>query len=35
VRGGALEVGAASTKAVVISSLLILIADYVLAQLLL
>jgi len=35
VRGGALEVGAASTKAVVISSLLILVADYVLAQLLL
>lgn len=35
VRGGALEVGAASTKAVVVSSLLILIADYVLAQLLL
>jgi len=35
VRGGALEVGAASTKAVVVSSLMILIADYVLAQLLL
>jgi len=35
VRGGALEVGASSTKAVVVSSLMILIADYVLAQLLL
>ncbi len=35
VRGGALEVGAASTKAVVVSSLMILVADYVLAQLLL
>jgi len=30
-----LEVGASSTKAVVVSSLMILIADYVLAQLLL
>lgn len=35
VRGGALEVGAASTRAVVVSSLMILVADYVLAQLLL
>ncbi|MCS7152366.1 MAG: ABC transporter permease [Bacteroidia bacterium] len=35
VRGGALEVGNASTRAVVISSLMILVADYVLAQLLL
>ncbi len=35
VRGGALEVGAASTRAVVISCLMILVADYVLAQLLL
>ncbi|GIV24958.1 MAG: hypothetical protein KatS3mg026_0650 [Bacteroidia bacterium] len=35
VRGGALEVGAASTRAVVVSCLMILVADYVLAQLLL
>lgn len=35
VRGGALEVGNASTRAVVISCLMILVADYVLAQLLL
>jgi phospholipid/cholesterol/gamma-HCH transport system permease protein len=35
VKGGALEVGAASTRAVVISCLMILVADYVLAQLLL
>ncbi|MGQ9863174.1 MAG: MlaE family ABC transporter permease [Bacteroidia bacterium] len=35
VRGGALEVGHASTRAVVISCIMILIADYVLAQLLL
>jgi phospholipid/cholesterol/gamma-HCH transport system permease protein len=35
VRGGALEVGQASTRAVVFSCILVLIADYVLAQLLL
>ncbi|MCS7188703.1 MAG: ABC transporter permease [Bacteroidia bacterium] len=35
VKGGALEVGNASTRAVVISCLMILAADYVLAQLLL
>lgn len=35
VKGGALEVGAASTRAVVISCLMILVSDYVLAQLLL
>lgn len=35
VRGGALEVGKASTRAVVISCLMILVSDYVLAQLLL
>ncbi|MDW8235205.1 MAG: ABC transporter permease [Bacteroidia bacterium] len=35
VKGGALEVGAASTRAVVVSCLMILVADYVLAQLLL
>jgi phospholipid/cholesterol/gamma-HCH transport system permease protein len=35
VKGGALEIGRASTKAVVISCILILFADYILAQLLL
>jgi phospholipid/cholesterol/gamma-HCH transport system permease protein len=35
VRGGALEVGQASTRAVVFSCILVLVADYVLAQLLL
>lgn len=35
VKGGALEIGQASTKAVVISCILILLADYVLAALLL
>jgi phospholipid/cholesterol/gamma-HCH transport system permease protein len=35
VNGGALEIGRASTKAVVISCIMILLADYVLAQLLL
>ncbi|MEN2992510.1 MAG: ABC transporter permease [Bacteroidia bacterium] len=35
VRGGALEVGKSSTRAVVVSCLMILVADYVLAQLLL
>jgi phospholipid/cholesterol/gamma-HCH transport system permease protein len=35
VNGGALEIGRASTKAVVISCIMILFADYVLAQLLL
>jgi phospholipid/cholesterol/gamma-HCH transport system permease protein len=35
VRGGALEIGRASTKAVVISCILILFADYILAALLL
>jgi phospholipid/cholesterol/gamma-HCH transport system permease protein len=35
VRGGALEIGRASTKAVVISCILILFADYVLSALLL
>ncbi|MCB9251270.1 MAG: ABC transporter permease [Flavobacteriales bacterium] len=34
-RGGALEVGASSTKAVVYSSVLILLSDYLLAELLL
>ncbi len=34
-KGGALEVGAASTKAVVISCIAILVSDYVIAQLLL
>jgi len=35
VQGGALEIGRASTKAVVVSCIMILFADYVLAQLLL
>ena len=35
VKGGALEIGRASTKAVVISCILILFADYLLAALLL
>jgi phospholipid/cholesterol/gamma-HCH transport system permease protein len=35
VQGGALEIGRSSTKAVVISCIMILLADYVLAQLLL
>ncbi len=35
VKGGALEIGQASTKAVVVSCILILLADYVLAALLL
>jgi phospholipid/cholesterol/gamma-HCH transport system permease protein len=35
VKGGALEIGRASTKAVVVSCILILFADYILAQLLL
>ena len=35
VKGGALEIGRASTKAVVISCILVLLADYVLAALLL
>jgi phospholipid/cholesterol/gamma-HCH transport system permease protein len=35
VRGGALEIGRSSTKAVVISCILILFADYILAALLL
>jgi phospholipid/cholesterol/gamma-HCH transport system permease protein len=35
VRGGALEIGRASTKAVVVSCILILFADYLLAELLL
>ena len=35
VKGGALEIGRASTKAVVISCIMILFADYVLAALLL
>ncbi len=35
VKGGALEIGAASTKAVVNSSILILIADYIIAEILL
>jgi len=35
VKGGALEIGAASTKAVVNSSILILIADFIIANLLL
>jgi phospholipid/cholesterol/gamma-HCH transport system permease protein len=34
-QGGALEVGKSSTKAVVVCCILILLADYVLAQLLL
>ncbi len=34
-RGGALEVGKASTKAVVYSSVMILFGDYILAQLML
>jgi phospholipid/cholesterol/gamma-HCH transport system permease protein len=35
VRGGALEIGRASTKAVVVSCVLILFADYILSALLL
>ncbi len=35
VQGGALEIGRSSTKAVVVSCILILLSDYVLAQLLL
>jgi phospholipid/cholesterol/gamma-HCH transport system permease protein len=35
VKGGALEIGQASTKAVIVSCILILFADYILAQLLL
>ena len=35
VKGGALEIGRASTTAVVVSCILILIADYLLAALLL
>ncbi len=35
VKGGALEIGRASTKAVVVSCIMILIADYVLSALLL
>jgi phospholipid/cholesterol/gamma-HCH transport system permease protein len=35
VKGGALEIGRASTKAVVVSCIMILFADYILAQLLL
>ncbi len=35
VKGGALEIGRASTKAVVVSCILILLADYILAALLL
>jgi phospholipid/cholesterol/gamma-HCH transport system permease protein len=35
VKGGALEIGRASTKAVVVSCILILFADYVLSALLL
>ncbi|HET6721641.1 MAG TPA: ABC transporter permease, partial [Chitinophagaceae bacterium] len=35
VKGGALEIGRASTKAVVISCIMILFADYILAALLL
>jgi ABC-type transport system involved in resistance to organic solvents, permease component len=35
VKGGALEIGRASTRAVVVSCILILFADYILAQLLL
>jgi ABC-type transporter Mla maintaining outer membrane lipid asymmetry permease subunit MlaE len=34
-RGGALEIGRASTSAVVVSCILILVADYLLAALLL
>ncbi|HSZ85989.1 MAG TPA: ABC transporter permease, partial [Puia sp.] len=35
VKGGALEIGRASTKSVVVSCIMILFADYILAQLLL
>jgi phospholipid/cholesterol/gamma-HCH transport system permease protein len=35
VKGGALEIGRASTKAVVVSCILVLFADYLLAALLL
>jgi phospholipid/cholesterol/gamma-HCH transport system permease protein len=35
VKGGALEIGRASTSAVVVSCILILVADYLLAALLL
>ena len=35
VKGGALEIGRASTKAVVVSCILILFADYILAAILL
>jgi phospholipid/cholesterol/gamma-HCH transport system permease protein len=35
VQGGALEIGRSSTKAVVVSCIMILLSDYILAQLLL
>ena len=35
VKGGALEIGRSSTKSVVVSCIMLLIADYVLSQLLL